>query len=213
MIERTISRKDARQVYDALGMGLDRMERFEAQAKALSLQMLGLSVGQRVLHVGVGTGAEHEAIENTVKPGGDVVGYDLSREMLLLTRKRADTPFCQGDTGALPFKSNSFDRLFSAYTLDLLPAADLPIVIREFRRVLRPGGRLVLISLTEGVDVASRAFVAGWKLLFRLAPQRLGGCRPLQLLPLLQQAGFVAEREVMVQRGFPSEVLIGILPE
>jgi hypothetical protein len=93
--------------------------------------------------------------------------------------------------------------------LDLLPLAEIPLVLSEFRRVLRPGGRLVLVSLTEGADLPSRLFVAGWKLVYRLDPRRLGGCRPLQLAGLLRGAGFAVERRVVVQRGFPSELLVG----
>jgi ubiquinone/menaquinone biosynthesis C-methylase UbiE len=138
-----------------------------------------------------------------------VVGYDLSRGMLQLTRQRADTPLCEGDAVRLPFASGSFDRLFSAYMLDLIPSADLAAVLAEFRRVLRPGGRLALVSLTEGVDLPSRLFIARWNLLYRLAPERMGGCRPIELSGPLLRAGFQVERRVVVQRGCPSEVLVG----
>lgn len=209
MIHETISRAEARRIYDRLGSGLDRAERFEAEAKARALSLLAVAPGQRVLQVSVGTGAEHAALKAAVGPAGLAVGADLSRGMLRLTRQRADTPLCEGDALRLPFATASFDRLFSAYLLDLLPAAELPAVLAEFRRVLRPGGRLVLVSLTEGVDPASALFVAGWKLLFRVAPRRLGGCRPLELTPLLEGVGLTVERHVVVQRGFPSEVLVG----
>lgn len=78
--------------------------------------------------------------------------------------------------------------------------------------MLRPGGRLVLVSLTEGVDLPSQLFVAGWKLAYRLDPRRLGGCRPLQLAGMLGAAGFAVERRMVVQGGFPSEVLVGTKP-
>lgn len=209
MIERTIARDEARRIYDQVGAGLDRAARFEGRAKALALELLALTPGQRVLHVGVGTGAEHAALHQAAGSQGLVVGCDLSRGMLQLTRRRADTPLCEGDAARLPFAPNQFDRLFSAYMLDLIPLDELPLVLREFRRVLRPGSRLVLVSLTEGVNLPSRLFVAGWKLSYHLDPRRLGGCRPLQLAGLLQAAGFAVERHVVVQRGFPSELLIG----
>lgn len=209
MIEQTISRQQARQLYDQLGRRLDRAARYEQRAKQRALDLLGLAPGQRVLHIGVGTGAEHAALLARAGPAGCVVGYDLSGGMLRLTRQRADTPLCQGDAARLPFADHSFDRLFSAYMLDLLPAPEIARALAEFRRVLRPGGRLALVSLTEGAGLASRLFVAGWKLGFRLSPQRYGGCRPLLLAGLLGQAGFAAERHVVVQRGFPSELLVG----
>ncbi len=209
MIAETIARGEARRIYDRLGAGLDRAVRFEGRAKALALELLAVEVGQHVLHVGVGTGAEHAALQRASGSEGLVVGCDLSRGMLELTRQRTDTPLCEGDAARLPFASRQFDRLFSAYMLDLIPLAEIPLVLSEFRRVLRPGGRLVLVSLTEGADLLSWIFVAGWKLAYRLNPRRLGGCRPLQLVGLLEAAGFAVERHVVVQRGFPSEVLVG----
>lgn len=209
MFKQTIPRSEARRVYNVLGSKLDRAARFEERAKQLAFGLLRLEAGQRVLQVGVGTGVEHAALQAAVGPRGTLVGYDLSRTMLELTRQHADTPACEGDAGQLPFQTHSFDRLFSAYMLDLIPAVDLPGVLAEFRRVLRPGGRLALVSLTEGVDLRSRLFVTGWKLVYRLDPQRLGGCRPIELSDLLGQAGFSFERQVIVQRGFPSEVLVG----
>ena len=208
MIAQTISRDEARRIYNRLGHNLDRATRFERRAKQVGLRLLESAPGQRIVQIGVGTGVEQAALVNAVGRSELVVGCDLSRGMLQLTRQRANTPLCEGDAAHLPFATGSVDRLFSAYTLDLIPATDLPVVLAEFRRILRPGGRLVLVSLTEGVDMWSRLFVAGWKLIYRLDPQRLGGCRPLKLSTLLDQAGFVSKRHVVVQRGFPSEVLI-----
>lgn len=211
MNQETISRADARRVYNQLGRKLDHADRQEGRAKAAALALLGLGAGQQVLHVGVGTGSEQAAISRAVAPGGTVVGLDLARGLLELTRQRADTPLCEGDAVALPFAAASFDRLFSAYMLDLLSMRDIPVVLAEFRRVLRPGGRLVLVSLTEGVDLASRLFVASWQLGYQLDRERYGGCRPLEQSRLVVHAGFgLEQRRVMVQRGFPSEIVVAV---
>ena len=213
MFDTTISRAQARQAYDTLGTGLDRAARFEARAGTHALAILGLKPGQRALQIGVGTGKAHLAIVQAVAPGGQAFGLDLSRVMLRLTHRHSAAPLCEGDAVALPFATHSFDRLYCAYLLDLLPAADLPRALAEFVRVLRPTGRLALVSLTEGVDLPSRLFVAAWKLRFRLAPQSLGGCRPLRLRPLVERAGFVVERrDIITQHGFPSEIVVATLP-
>lgn len=212
MIDRTISLAEARRVYNTLGTRLDRAARFEARAKAVALAELASQPGQRVLHIGVGTGYEHAKLRDAVAPNGTAVGLDLSRRMLEVSRARVATPLVEGDTVRLPFASASVDRLFSAYVLDLLPAPDLPVVLAEFRRVLRPGGRLALVSLTHGVTLPSRLFVAGWRLGLRIAPRRFGGCRPLQLGPLLTAASFEGRSQIVVQRGFPSEILIAERP-
>jgi hypothetical protein len=59
------------------------------------------------------------------------------------------------------------------------------------------------------VDLASRGFVAVWKLAYRVSPVACGGCRPLQLAELARRAGFErVERKVVLQMGVPSELLI-----
>ena len=163
----------------------------------------------RVLNVGVGTGKEHVHIEAAVAPGGVAVGLDVSPVMLRLTRARTGTPVCLGDARRLPYANASFDYLFAAYVLDLLPAPDLAGLLHDFRRVLAPGGRLVLVTLTEGVNRPSRALIALWKRIYAISPEGCGGCRPLQLTGLVEQAGFhLAKREVVVQWGVPSEIIV-----
>ncbi len=209
MIRDTISPEAARRFYDRLWSRHDWAEAYESRAKARAIELLDLAAGQTVLDVGVGTGREHARLATAVSPSGLAVGIDLSPVMLGLTRARTRTPVCQADARRLPFADASFDRLFCAYVLDLLPAADLPGVLSEFRRVLVCGGRLALVSLTEGVDLLSRLFVAAWKLAYSISPIACGGCRPLQISSLAKGAGLVVvSAEVVVQLGVPSEVVV-----
>jgi demethylmenaquinone methyltransferase/2-methoxy-6-polyprenyl-1,4-benzoquinol methylase len=137
------------------------------------------------------------------------LGVDISPVMLRLTRARSGASLARSDARALPYTSASFDRVFSAYLLDLLPAADLPAQLTEFQRVLRPGGRVALVSLTEGISAPSRLLIGAWKLAYRASPVFCGGCWPLQLTTSARAAGFqVVAHEVLVQLGVPSEVLI-----
>jgi ubiquinone/menaquinone biosynthesis C-methylase UbiE len=207
--QRYISTSDARRLYDWLGARYDAAERYESRAKACARNLLGLAPGQRVLHVGVGTGHDQAQLQEAVAPGGMVVGVDISPVMLGLTRTRANAALIRVDARRLPCETASFDRLFSAYLLDLLPASDLPAQLAEFQRVLQPGGWLALVSLTAGTSRSSRLVVGGWKLAYRVSPLLCGGCRPLQVAALAQAAGFaVIAHEVVVQLGVPSEVLV-----
>ena len=209
MIQDTISRAAARRYYDRLGAYQDWAGRFEGHAKARALALLAPTPGSRVLNVGVGTGKEHAHIAAAVAPGGVAVGLDVSPVMLNLTRTRTGMSVCLGDARRLPFTGAGFDCLFAAYVLDLLPAPDLPALLHDFRRVLAPGGRLVLVTLTEGVDRPSRALMALWKWIYAISPEGCGGCRPLQLAGLVREAGFhLTTREVVVQWGVPSEVIV-----
>jgi demethylmenaquinone methyltransferase/2-methoxy-6-polyprenyl-1,4-benzoquinol methylase len=213
MIEQTISSEAARRFYDWLGARHDWAERYEGRAKARARALLDLAPGQRALNVGVGTGHEQSRLRAGVAPGGVAVGLDLSPVMLATTRARTGAPLCEADARQLPFAAASFDRLLSTYVLDLIPSRDLPGLLAEFRRVLMPGGRMALVSLTEGIDPPSRALIALWKLLYAVSPLACGGCRPLQLSDLVERAGFsLVSRAVVVQLGLPSEVLVAVRP-
>ena len=209
-----ISADAARRIYDRLGPFYGWAERWEGAAKARALNLLALSPGQRALNVGVGTGREQAAIRRAVGAGGLAVGIDISPVMLRITRNLTGTPVCQADARSLPFKEAAFARLLCTYVLDLMPEPDLPGIVAEFFRVLRPGGRLVVVTLTEGVDLPSRALMALWRLLYGLNPVACGGCRPLSTVSLIRDAGFsVLSHEVIVQLGMPSEILLAVRPE
>jgi ubiquinone/menaquinone biosynthesis C-methylase UbiE len=78
-------------------------------------------------------------------------------------------------------------------------------VLAEFKRVLRKGGKLILVSMTKGESFGSRLY----DLVYRLSPKTMGGCRGVQLSDLLRQGGFrVEKREYYQQLLFPSEVII-----
>ena len=212
-IDETISTEDARCYYDWLGAGHDLGHRFERAAKERGLGRLSLRPGLRVLNVGVGTGKEQIRIQEAVAPAGVAYGVDLSRTMLRLCRERVPPPggesLCEADGRYLPFASAVFDRAFSSYVLDLIPARGIHRMLTEMHRVLHKDGLLVLVSLTEGTTPASRALITAWKGFYRVSPYALGGCRPLRLTHPLLRAGFSrVHREVVVQLGMPSEVLV-----
>ena len=208
-LESGISADSARRIYDWLGARYDSFSFYEAKAKALALDRLGLASGQWTLNVGLGTGKEHCIMQQRIEPNGVAVGIDLSPGMLRVAKERTGAPLCEADGKTLPFASAAFDRLLCTYVLDLAPLADLPGWLAGFRRVLKPGGRMAVLCLTEGVDIPSRAFVGLWKLAYRASPLACAGCRPLQIGKMARQAGFAqVEREVILQFGIPSELVI-----
>jgi demethylmenaquinone methyltransferase/2-methoxy-6-polyprenyl-1,4-benzoquinol methylase len=209
MIKDTVSAERARRFYDRLGARYDWAEFYESQAKRKARQMLSLARGERFLNIGIGTGKEHLGFTHSLGSGGLACGVDLSFVMARLAQRRTKSPVLEADTRFLPFRPRSFDALYAAYVLDLIPAVDIPGVLEQCFHLLVPGGRLLILSLTEGVDFASRSLVAGWKLLFSLAPLACGGCRPLVLSPLVESAGFnIRTCETIVQLGVPSEIIL-----
>lgn len=203
-----ISHAAARRYYDRLAGAHDLAEWYEGRAKARALALLQVSLGQRVLNVGVGTGRDHRHLSDAVGPCGLALGLDLSRVMLTLTRKRTHAPVSQADAVRLPLADECFDRVFCAYVLDLLPESDFTTVLGELHRVLRPGGRVAFVCLTEGTTPPSRLIIAVWKAIHAVNPLILGGCRPLRLAGLVRAAGFIdVKSETVVQLGVPSEMV------
>lgn len=213
MIRDTISTSSARRFYDRLGDRHSWAEIYEGRAKGRALELLDLTPGLSVLNAGVGTGVDHKRVVAAVRPSGLAVGVDVSTVMLSLARRRAGGPVVQADVRGLPFRSSSFDRLLSAYVLDLLAADDLPRVLGEFRRVLKPGGLMVLVSLTDGISPSSRALIAAYTAVYRRRPLWLGGCRPLQLSALIRGTDLhPVHHETLVQMAVPSEIVAAAAP-
>jgi ubiquinone/menaquinone biosynthesis C-methylase UbiE len=211
MEENILSTPAAQRFYDRIGHRYDWFEFYEAKAKERAHQALDLAQDQKVLSVGVGTGKGLSRIIRDISPEGIGFGLDISPVMVCLTKERTSAPVCLADARLLPYRSHSFDRIFAAYVLDLLPQIDLEDLLVGFQRVLKSSGIMVIITLTEGVDRSSRALVAAWKGLFALNPALCGGCRPLQLAEIVKRIGFEqVEREVIVQMAVPSEVVRAI---
>lgn len=203
-----------RRLYDWLGPRYDWFEFYEGRAKARAFELLDLSPGLRLLNVGAGTGKDHARFARTVQPGGMAVALDLSRVMIQLVARRTGSPCICADAAQLPFPPNSFDCVYAAFVLDLLPTPVLPAVAAQFLAFLRPGGRLVLACLTEGHTRASRGLIAAWKGAYAFSPVACGGCRPLQMRTILVQTGFTdIHREVIIQMAVPSEVILAFKPK
>jgi demethylmenaquinone methyltransferase / 2-methoxy-6-polyprenyl-1,4-benzoquinol methylase len=101
--------------------------------------------GARVLDACCGTGDLAVAAE---REGGIVTGLDFSGEMLVRARRKSESiEWIQGDLLALPFEDGSFDAATVGF--GVRNVADLGAGLRELRRVLRPGGRLAILEITQ----------------------------------------------------------------
>jgi demethylmenaquinone methyltransferase/2-methoxy-6-polyprenyl-1,4-benzoquinol methylase len=110
------------------------------------LRQSGLRVGMKFLDVATGTGMIAHGAALIVREPGAVVGLDPSPGMLREARKRVSVPLVQGSVEKLPFSSERFDFLCLGYALRHV--ADLGVAFRECLRVLKPGGRLLILEIT-----------------------------------------------------------------
>jgi arsenite methyltransferase len=112
------------------------------------LRHLAPRPGERVLDVGCGPGFLTRALGEAVGPGGKVLGVDMSQPVLLMAARRcAELPWVElrpGDARELDLPSSSFDALTCIQVLEYIRAVDGAIA--ELFRLLRPGGRAVIMA-------------------------------------------------------------------
>jgi demethylmenaquinone methyltransferase / 2-methoxy-6-polyprenyl-1,4-benzoquinol methylase len=125
--------------------------------RRLALKRAGLAPGMRLLDVATGTGLVAGAALNILREPGAVIGLDPSRGMLREARKRTPVHLVQGRAEDLPFASDHFDVLSVGYALRHV--ADLRVAFDECLRVLKPGGRLVIL------EISRPSSAVGWWLL------------------------------------------------
>ena len=194
-------------IYDLWGMLT------ETKARQRALALAKIENGESVLEVAVGTGLTFLEILKT-NPNGENIGIDLTPAMLekaQLKAARSGTSNYQlttGDAYTLQLPDQRFDLLMNNYMFDLLPEKDFSLVLTEFKRVLKPGGRLVLVNMTRGERFHQKV----WEGVYHLNPRWLGGCRGVLLQDYLRNAGFRnIKREFLSQLGFPSEIIIAMV--
>ena len=148
-------------VYDRLNRvmtaGLDR----EWRRRAADLARVG--PGDRVLDVATGTGDLALELAGRVGPEGEVVGSDFSEEMLARARVK-DTQdrvrFEWGNALALPYEAAAFDAATVGFGVRNF--ADLGRGVAELARVVRPGGRVVILEITTPQRPPLSWFYAAW---------------------------------------------------
>ena len=184
----------------------------ESKARDRCLALAAIRDGEDVLEVAVGTGLAFEKIL-AANPSGRNEGIDLTEAMLIRAASRAAKSGSRnyrlevGDAYDLDFADNSFDVVVNNYMFDLLPQQDFPKVLEEFKRVLRPGGRLAIVNMAKG----ERWYNGIWERIYRINPALLGGCRGVSLLSQIEACGFKqTRREYISELTFPSEIVIGV---
>lgn len=212
------TRAQTRATYDTIAPAYQLVEGlWERPAVARGLVMLDASPGESVLDVGCGPGVALVQLARAVRPGGRAFGVDLSLWMCRVADRRIQrahvtdvASVVEGDASRLPLAGRSFDVCFISFTLELFDTPEIPDVLSELRRVLRPGGRIGVVSLSKaGPDTRMRRlYERGHEQLPRLLD-----CRPIYPAASLAQVGFdVRMRQRASLWGLPVDVIVAVNP-
>ena len=170
----------------------DRLTGFEVEHHAEAIRLADVRQGQRVLDAACGTGRASVALARAVGSTGQLDALDLTAAMLEQARAKIGqlglgdhVHFELGNVKELPYPDETFDLVYNGAMFDLIPLDGFAPIVQEFKRVLKPGGKLVLVNMSKPharTTLFEIIYAKGWA----VAP-----CRPVLMSTFLESAGFL----------------------
>jgi len=213
-VDATVSQNEIPGLYDSLSKTYDIWGKLaETRARNRALELADIQDGQNILEVAVGTGLGFYEIVRR-NPNGINIGVDISPGMLKKAEKRlgnlksTNHELRIGNAFNLEEEAERFDLLVNNYMFDLIAFDEMDAILEEFKRVLKKGGKLILVNMTAGESLGSGIY----SLIYRISPRLFGGCRAVKLSDKLEKHGFeIKSREYYQQLWFPSEVIMACI--
>ncbi len=214
----TRSRQQARESYNRMSRWYDLVAgHSEKRYRDKGLRALDVQPGEQVLEVGYGTGQCLLALAVRVGDSGRVFGIDISDGMLGVAVSRLSragledrVELIRGDATHMPYADGRFDAVFMSFTLELFDTPEIPVVLKECRRVMKPGGRIAVVSVSAcGAETIMMR-------LYMWAHRNFPGlvdCRPIFARKALAEAGFdIIDDELLTMWSLPVEVVLARKP-
>lgn len=169
--------------------------------------------GDVVLEPGFGTGQVLVALATMVGKSGKAYGIDISDGMVAQTAKRLSkngltdrVDLVRGSATDLPYQDNFFDAVFMSFTLELFPEDQIPTVLAECTRVLKPGGKLCVACMSKKGKQGAMEKMYEWS--HRRFPTFVD-CRPIHADELLTENGFEIEQDRLLSMwGLPVQIIL-----
>jgi len=213
-----LDREQVRRFYDRFGSRQDKQGFYEDAALDALIRHSEFSSARSVFEIGCGTGKFAARILSDHLPRtARYVGIDLSSTMVDLARQRlarwAERAQIHQSDGGFDFRSygGPFDRIVCTYVFDLLSLAEIDAALAGAHAVAQKNGLLCTAGLTTGVGPLSHMTSTIWRLIHRLNPYMVGGCRPLKIAEILPERHWrITHQEIVVSATVPSEVITAI---
>ncbi len=213
------SKEAARQSYNRLSRWYDLVAgSTEQKYRDWGLAKLSARPGERILEIGFGTGHCLVSLAKAVGSTGRVTGLDISDGMLAIARRRLQQEGLServdlhlGDAAKLDFiEADSLDGVFMSFTLELFDNPEIPRVLQECQRILKPGGRAAVVSMSKTNPPGVAVRIYEW---FHEHMPDYADCRPIFARQALEQSGFVIQDVSLSSMwGLPVEIVLGKKP-
>lgn len=210
------SKEDARASYNRLSGWYDMIAgSTEKKYRDMGLEKLSAQPGEKILEVGFGTGHCLVSLAKSVGSGGRVIGLDISDGMLAIAKDRMQKEGLServdlhlGDAAKLDFiEAGSLDGVFMSFTLELFDNPEIPRVLQECQRILKPGGRVAVVSMTKTNPPGVAVKIYEW---FHETMPNYADCRPIFARQAMEQNGFaIQDVSVSSMWGLPVEIVLG----
>ena len=210
----TRSREEARASYDKMSGWYDLLAGLsEKKYKDMGLQILDIQNGEQVLEVGFGTGQCLLKMVECAGETGGIFGVDLSPGMLEVAQAKLhkagigdSVEICLGDAAELPYADNSFDAVYSSFSLELFDTPEIPVVLSDCQRVLKPGGRLCIVSMSKKSQSSVMVKLYEWT---QKNFNKYVDCRPIYVEKSLRDNGYVIQSVTeMSMFGLPVDIVL-----
>jgi ubiquinone/menaquinone biosynthesis C-methylase UbiE len=189
--------------------------RFEKKLRERGLNLLDVQKDDVVLEIGFGTGFNLVELAKAVGETGRVYGMDVTPQMVHLAKKRLkkkgvalNAELCEADARNMPYEDNIFDAVYMSSVLELFDTPDIPKVLEEVKRVLKPDGKLEVVSI-EKENHENSKFLMFYEWMHMKFP-KYASCRPIYVEDSVRDAGYKILRtdEIVLGGLFPMKFVI-----
>lgn len=209
------TKQEAKENYNKISRWYDTISLPEKKYIEIGLQKLNVKENEKILEIGFGTGNSIIELAKSVGNTGKVYGIDISEAMNKITQAKvekaglADRVVLEcSDATKLPFANDFLDGIFMSFTLELFDLPEIPIVLNECKRVLKPKGRISIVAMSRPEKLNLVTKIYEWS--HRKFPKYID-CRPIKVQQSVKDTGFqIIDSSEMMMWGLPVFIVLAL---